>query len=940
MNSVVKFGDLICLYSHEVKGKQMDGERIFEINNFAGENIAHGFLAGMGFTDDGIYIHELKDSDETLETLSTSRNFRQLIFQITPKLHSEAHDDCKKVMGYYKELIRNTKLNRLDHKKFTLMKKTLEKKISKLVIKMHLEKTRNEAIIKESLDTPISFGSEVQLMHYDSKTFICGSNECSQDMLIGYKCSLSQWFSKMMVFRMLPKLKSRNKGETIQYRDLVVFENVESNSFLSYCGNVPVKSFSPLRNQTQPNPFRPILNVNSNTTQTFECYLSLRLSTSFACVLHSSANKPPTEVYGQQMVRLVHSETLSKLAADIAYNRGQPEIYLLEDHPENPFASEGGTSLWEVEHQKLVDNGRPFRFDGLNEELELKHSSPVILKHVVSNLRMNLKRKETAAGASTHDLLKFTPFLEELTDEAKSEKNLWSGHHIYFYPLVKLHETLQVGSSSFISNGEYQFLKVENSKTYTRDRLHARFMKKAEQDRDRFEPLKESQINQRKFEINFSPGLSSKDTFLLKKVSDEEIYFVCYLRSAMQLLNHIAVFFKNPKMVNPSERRNLPGFIYQKVVRVLHKLSAFIFDKEEQSAEDGVLESHSDTAANKRKQQLLKDFGFIDVLMEIIYFPIRNAFFSLPELKPTCIMTPVMRACYSTLARCIQGFGPNELYASQWLNVIMDHSSNTGIENDIYVEATMQTLIDNNREVLETRITKEMIMGFIEKLKQDNGREEKNVVVLRAFCLCDGVAIIPNQKMLSELILNDSQARLAILVPMYQQAEDNIISIQIYIPEEKVFENLVTFIEDTRINTSRMRYYQYLLSIINLISEICFERNYLAIEALQDIYPINLCLYIMTKPKIPYEMREVFGKLMKHLWINVTPFYKVILPNPVKTFQGLTDKIAFSQSQGRRIIYDKVKTFIPQFIHTFTQMRIIQDLKEVKLLSTLLEIML
>lgn len=164
--------------------------------------------------------------------------------------------------------------------------------------------------------------------------------------------------------------------------------------------------------------------------------------------------------------------------------------------------------------------------------------------------------------------------------------------------------------------------------------------------------------------------------------------------------------------------------------------------------------------------------------------------------------------------------------------------------------------------------------------------------------------------------------------------------IQIYIPEEKIFENLLTFIEDTRINTSRMRYYQYLLSIINLLSEICFERNYLAIEALQDIYPINLCLYIMTKPKIPYEMREVFGKLMKHLWINVTPFYKVILPNPVKTFEGLTDKIAFSQSQGRRIIYDKVKTFIPQFIHTFTQMKIIQDLKEVKLLSTLLEIML
>lgn len=125
-----------------------------------------------------------------------------------------------------------------------------------MMAKVQAEKEYNRKILIEYQDKPITFGSSVQLMHYDSKSYVVGSSECSQTIKIGYKCYLSHWYSKGMVFRILPKLKSRNEGDCIQYKDMINFENIESSAYLSFCFSQESKILSTAPLKCKNNPFR------------------------------------------------------------------------------------------------------------------------------------------------------------------------------------------------------------------------------------------------------------------------------------------------------------------------------------------------------------------------------------------------------------------------------------------------------------------------------------------------------------------------------------------------------------------------------------------------------------------------------------------------------------------------------------------------------------
>ena len=60
-------------------------------------------------------------------------------------------------------------------------------------------------------------------------------------------------------------------------------------------------------------------------------------------------------------------------------------------------------------------------------------------------------------------------------------------------------------------------------------------------------------------------------------------------------------------------------------------------------------------------------------------------------------------------------YRPNELYASQWLDFIRQ----TALEKrkEVGLNFALTELIDNNENILTSRITSGMIESFVEKLK-------------------------------------------------------------------------------------------------------------------------------------------------------------------------------------------------------------------------------
>jgi len=120
MNSFLKYGDIIALYcvdggNHAMQEPDKSDE---------GRGNRHGFLGGLGFTDDGIYMQmQVKMPGEGLDNHETPRNYRRFLFELTPKLNCEAHDDYEKSLKYYKELLRNIGFMRREPEKYRTMKR-------------------------------------------------------------------------------------------------------------------------------------------------------------------------------------------------------------------------------------------------------------------------------------------------------------------------------------------------------------------------------------------------------------------------------------------------------------------------------------------------------------------------------------------------------------------------------------------------------------------------------------------------------------------------------------------------------------------------------------------------------------------------------------------------------------------------------------------------
>lgn len=79
--------------------------------------------------------------------------------------------------------------------------------------------------------------------------------------------------------------------------------------------------------------------------------------------------------------------------------------------------------------------------------------------------------------------------------------------------------------------------------------------------------------------------------------------------------------------------------------------------------------------------------------------------------------------------------------------------------------------------------------------------------------------------------------------------------------------------------------YNLFIEYIQLIIDLCEDRNYLAINYLQDIYTRDLCLKIIKNETYGVQIRRYFIELVMKLWIDIYPNFKISMPNKVKVHE-------------------------------------------------------
>jgi hypothetical protein len=102
-------------------------------------------------------------------------------------------------------------------------------------------------------------------------------------------------------------------------------------------------------------------------------------------------------------------------------------------------------------------------------------------------------------------------------------------------------------------------------------------------------------------------------------------------------------------------------------------------------------------------------------------------------------MALCQKMAYKILKFTVQNNPRNEIYVSQWFQLILEHTLECKESNNLLAEATLISLISNNRQLIEENIDEEIIQKIVKALYT---RKSKTYIrVLKAFLSVNNKAI-------------------------------------------------------------------------------------------------------------------------------------------------------------------------------------------------------
>lgn len=233
-------------------------------------------------------------------------------------------------------------------------------------------------------------------------------------------------------------------------------------------------------------------------------------------------------------------------------------------------------------------------------------------------------------------------------------------------------------------------------------------------------------------------------------------------------------------------------------------------------------------------------------------------------------------------------------------------------------------------------------------------RNKKLVEILRAVCICDGKSMRKNQAELTRKLLSNEEVRKKLLLGIEKRGtHKGAIFIEVDFSEKNIASSMfgnqfgpnmsksqfnqlerqlnqdgakgfgaknnrdafnpnavesddekaegVEWIKLKDLdNESKIRddskFYEFYTKFILLLSDLCQERNYNAIELLRSYFSVDICIECITDSMYPLKIRSSFCKLMENLWIDVTPFMKLTIPSNIKNWRNIESEILIKGS--------------------------------------------
>uniref|UniRef100_A0A8R1DTF9 Inositol 1,4,5-trisphosphate receptor n=1 Tax=Caenorhabditis japonica TaxID=281687 RepID=A0A8R1DTF9_CAEJA len=786
-----------------------------------------GFLSTLGLVDDRCIV-ELKDGRPE----SPPKKFRDCLFKVCPVNRYAAQ----------KHLWTEQKRFQTGDSMFD------DDLMNKLRVAADKEREENEAEFQKTLGNVVQYGSMVQLLHVKSNKYITVQrNSPAKRERNAMKVYLDRAGNEGSWFIIEPA-----------YKHYAIGDNVSAGNKISLIPNaVSTTQAGHVKSQLHLSG----LNLLDHTTAAEVNCLNEPTEWQVFMFLLFDENQP-NSVKSGDVVRLFHADQQTFLTLDTIPNQNPPKDVVFLRMTNRPSAADATSSraLWEVQ---VVQNtayrggtakwNKTYRFKHLATDMYLTAVATTFqAKPAANGRRASLIHSKSGMYADG-------PPGSEPSDQ--SEGN--NGNRLYFLTPIKSDfpeddpELLfQMEPSTFMkANKEvprrsYVRLYHDHSGTW----VHATNANEKQN-------LHFNSKNEKGWvKVICEKNRVDKETFALLPVSPDEVRDLDFANDACRALRSFIKLIKTGEVIT-KEALNV-------TTQLLIECILFVTNTSDHLTDPLKI---TDFSPSRDRQKLLREQEVLDQVFLLLKAPFHprqgttelGPLLSSPsELSDSRneIFKTMFQLCYCLLKYSQVSYRKNQEFLAEKFGQIQEQ-----IGFDLMAEDTMTAVLHNNPKLLEKYVKTPHVERFVELVR--NNRQGKFLDYLADLCVCRGEANKKIQELICTSVLSSKHRDIFM--------DTKIINGEIEIGWAPNFRKLVDIADGAKSNHDDAEQLDYYRHQLDLLSQMCQEQQYLAIDPpperrlmnISNQLPAELVLQCMSDSRLPYDLRGSFTRLMLHLHV-------------------------------------------------------------------------